>query len=124
MLDDALGLLCQTQKTYLGVFAMICLSLGILLHVVNYIRNRGKPNTPKKPFLWLAGTLMLIMTPLCIIAYILFPVILNALIGPGMSSSPCEPYSIAPPSLPPYCGEYCHNNSVAKSAENCTCLQY
>jgi hypothetical protein len=104
-------------RTYLGVFVMICIILGVLLHIANYFINSGKPKTSKKPLLWLAGTFVVLFAMICVVLYILAPIILNSFGIRG--EDPCV--SNQPP-VPPYCGEYCHDSSAAKSSENCTCL--
>jgi glucose uptake protein GlcU len=119
VLDEALRQLCTTPRIFLGAFAMICIILGVLFHIANYFINRGKPKTSKKPRLWLAGTSLLLLALLAIVIYILAPVLLKSL-GINAETS-CVSSS---PSVPPYCGAYCHNRNITPASENCTCLLY
>lgn len=122
--------LCSNSETFLGAFAMICLILGILLHIANYFWNSGKPKTSKKPLLWLAGIWIFVIGVLCLIIYVILPPIITILahdgnaLGADGGYDPCsqydDPYSKLTPS-PPYCGDYCYNKSVPKDYQNCTC---
>ncbi|MFH0884642.1 MAG: hypothetical protein V1861_02950 [Candidatus Micrarchaeota archaeon] len=120
MLEEDLTQLCKTNKAFLGVFGMICIILGVLLHIANYFINSRKPKTSKKPLLWLAGTAILIIAIISIAIYILTPPLLAALgVKPVQG---CEVDSSPDYYTPPYCGEYCNNRSIAPAYENCTCM--
>jgi hypothetical protein len=109
--------LCSRNSTYLGVLVMVCIILAVLLHITNHFVNSKKPKTSKKPLLGLGGNLFIVLAVLGIAVYIILPLVAGALgIGAG---DPCNP-----PTVPPYCGEYCQNSSVPKPSNNCTCLMY
>jgi hypothetical protein len=120
--------LCSSTRTFIGVFVMICVIVSVLLFIANYFLNRGKPKTSKKSLLWLAGIAVFVLGVLSMAIYISLPPIMAALRGPDyFPADPCDPYSSSvyrPPEPPPFCGEYCHNQSVPKSSGNCTCLIY
>ncbi len=120
--DGALRTLCQTSKTFLGVFAMICVLLAIALYIADYFVNSGKPKSSKKPLLWVAATSVLLLAAISIVIYIIAPPLLNAM---GVQTGPPECQTAYQPNPePPYCGDYCTNRSAPKSSENCTCLLY
>lgn len=121
MIEEALRQLCSTNRTFLGAFIMMCIILGVLLHAVNYFINSNKPKTSKKPLLWVAETVILVIAFVSMFVYLATPVIIKSF-GIDVQNPDCPPGN--QDNLPPYCGEYCHNQSVAPAYENCTCIQY
>jgi len=114
--------LCPNSKTFLGVFAMVCIILSILFFIANYFWNSGKPKTSKKPLLWWAGTLVFVLSVVSIAVYIVLPPIITALRGPDyVSTDPCDPYYTPEKAPLKDCGENCIYNGTTGEFVNCTC---
>lgn len=121
-MDAALTQLCSGLKIYLGLFVMLCILIGIILHLVNFFIYDKKPKEAKKSWLGTARNILLCLAALSIIVYILAPPILSMLFGKDIFLSGCA----SSPQTPPYCGQdYCNKKpgSVPFSS-NCTCLEY
>ncbi len=120
--------LCSNTRTFIGAFTMICIIVSVLLFIANYVITSRKPKTSKKSLLWLAGIAVFALGVLSIIIYIALPSLVSALRGPDyFPADPCDPYyspAYSPSEPPPFCGEYCRNQSIKPASENCTCLRY
>ncbi len=116
--------LCGASQSFLGAAIMIFLVLGVFLAITGHFINKNKPKTSKKPLLGHLGAALVVFAVLGAIIYVAAPLLIKVLLGSSMNpSDPCNG-AISPSGIPPYCGEYCQNGSVPKSAENCTCLVY